>query len=749
MDPRRKSEIVAVILMASAAFLFLSILTFSPTDIQIYTSEPGASVSNLAGVFGSYVGFFFRFIAGAGSYVFPLVLFLWGVSRIIQHEPRKPIFKVTGAVTLTIGISTALSMIFDTTRQDVFDKGGLIGTVVSDFLLKYLGEGGSFLFVSTLVVLSALIATEFMLLPLLSRIVELFKRTGVFFRKISLAPAKSSNSSGGAARSSSSRYNSQIQDKLKQMRKQVEDVRRTSLVGKKNSNKPKRKKNSPKIIKSENKKNTRQKTRSRSSSPGSVSKMPSGGETHYTLPPLDILRQENTSSRTVKDSDLKKRSLLLEKTLLEFGVEANVVKINRGPVITMYELEPALGTKVNKITSLSDNISLAMKSANIRIVAPIPGKGTIGVEVPNQKKELVVLRSVLESDEYQQEDSPLKFGLGKDLSGNPIVVDLASMPHMLIAGATGSGKTVCINTVISILLFNASPKDLKLLLVDPKRVELMIFDGIPHLVCPIVTKAKNASLLLNWVVDEMDRRYKIFSKKGVRNIIAYKNNQNDEDENLPYMVLVVDELADLMMVGKQDVEESIMRIAQLSRAAGIHMILATQRPSVNVITGVIKANFPARISFKVASKVDSRTVLDANGAEKLLGKGDMLLMQPGDSSLLRGQCSLVDDGEIRRIVKHAKAQSSPNYNDEVIEKQKNKASSKNEERDDRYDEAVKLVLETGQASVSMVQRRLRVGYTRAARMIDSMEFDGIVGPYNGSKPREIIVESIEDVEGIE
>jgi len=316
----------------------------------------------------------------------------------------------------------------------------------------------------------------------------------------------------------------------------------------------------------------------------------------------------------------------------------------------------------------------------------------------------------------------------------------------LIAGATGSGKTVCINAIISSFLINNSPEELKFLMVDPKRVELMIFEGIPHLVSPIVTNPKKVAAALGWVVTEMERRYDIFAEKGVRNITLYKERAKADWEKLPYIVVIVDELADLMAVSQQDIEGAIMRLAQLSRAAGIHMILATQRPSVNVITGVIKANFPARISFKVAQKVDSRTVLDGNGAEKLLGRGDMLVMEPGRSNLVRGQCSLVEDSEIKNIVKFIKEQAGPRYIEEVVEKQENTAVGVEQEKDDLFNEAVKIVITTKQASVSMIQRRLRVGYTRAARMIDIMEAEGIVGPYNGSKPREILIEDIEELE---
>jgi S-DNA-T family DNA segregation ATPase FtsK/SpoIIIE len=491
------------------------------------------------------------------------------------------------------------------------------------------------------------------------------------------------------------------------------------------------------------------KTVSKTGKTAPVSAGNTGQKLEYKMPGVDIFQRGNRANNKEKEQVLKSNANILENTLLEFGVEANVVKINPGPVITMYELEPAMGTRLNKVTSLTDNISLALKSANIRILAPIPGKGTIGIEVPNHKSELVMLRDVIETGEYSDEPSPLRFALGKDVAGDPIVPDLASMPHLLIAGATGSGKTVCINAIISSYLYNASPDEVKFLMIDPKRVELMMYEGIPHLISPIVTNPKKAASSLNWVVTEMERRYEVLAGKGVRNIGRYKERMTDKDENLPYIVVIVDELADLMMVAQQDVEATIMRIAQLARAAGIHLILATQRPSVNVITGVIKANFPARISFKVASKVDSRTVLDANGAEKLLGKGDMLLMEPGETSLIRGQCCYVDDREIKDLVKFVKQQTGPQYIEAVVAKQEKKYNTAEQEVDELFDDALQLLLDTEQASVSMLQRKFRIGYTRAARIIDVMEEKGVVGPYNGSKPREILIESIDELKDYE
>jgi len=385
--------------------------------------------------------------------------------------------------------------------------------------------------------------------------------------------------------------------------------------------------------------------------------------------------------------------------------------------------------------ALSDDIALAMKAQSVRIIAPIPGKGRVGIEVPNTESNFVYLKEVLASSAYQNAESLLTLSLGKDISGTPMVADLDDMPHLLIAGTTGSGKTVCVNALILSLIFKASPNDLKFVMVDPKMVELMHFNGLPHLLCPVVTDAKKASSALKWVTNEMEERYRLLAKVGVRNIQSY----NEKQEKIPYIVVIIDEFADLMSVTPDQIENAVTRLAQLSRAVGIHLILATQRPSVNVITGVIKANLPARISFKVASKVDSRTVLDMNGADKLLGKGDMLFLRPGESKLIRIQGCLVSDREIKKVVGFIKEQSEPIYDEEILQIQQ-KSGHGSHDKDEFYDQAVKVIMESNQASVSILQRRMRLGYTRAARLIDAMEQDGLIGAFEGSKPRRILVD---------
>jgi S-DNA-T family DNA segregation ATPase FtsK/SpoIIIE len=449
---------------------------------------------------------------------------------------------------------------------------------------------------------------------------------------------------------------------------------------------------------------------------------------------LDILKvPPSLDYREVKE-DIEASIKNLEETLSDFGVETKVVSVQKGPVVTMYELQPQAGVKIHKISALADDIALAMKSSSVRVVAPIPGRGTVGIEVPNEKKHLVYLREILEEKIFGDAHSKLTLTIGKDVSGNPVVADLKEMPHLLIAGTTGSGKTVCVNTIITSILFKAKPDEVKFILIDPKMVELAPFAGIPHLLHPIIYESKKAFVVLNWAVEEMERRYHLLAQEGARNIDVY----NKGGKKMPFIVIIVDELADLMVVAKESIEVAIQRLAQLSRAVGIHLILATQRPSVDVITGVIKANFPARISFKVSSKVDSRTVLDVMGAEKLLGKGDLLFLKPGAPKLIRAQGSLIDDEDINNLTSFIRNQGGPVYEETIIESEKKTAL--NVQSDELLDEAVKTILQARQASASILQRRRRGGYTRAARLLDLMEQRGIVGPFCGSKAREILVD---------
>jgi S-DNA-T family DNA segregation ATPase FtsK/SpoIIIE len=513
-------------------------------------------------------------------------------------------------------------------------------------------------------------------------------------------------------------------------------------------------------------------------------------EGDFRTPPFNLLDQPPATERTLDREALTMNARLLEKKLKDYGIDGEVVEICPGPVITMYEFSPAPGIKISRIAGLSDDLTMALQAMSIRIVAPIPGKGVVGIEVPNRDRDMVFLREIFNCEHFSHSKMKLPLALGKDIAGLPVVTDLAKAPHLLVAGSTGSGKSVSINTMILSLLYTSTPKDVRMIMVDPKMLEFSMYEGIPHLLLPVVTDPKKASLALKWAVNEMEQRYKLLADKGVRNIESYNRKLaaeeedqsaahavseeeiieeleeiaegeeaieepipfvlNDADElehkHLPYIVVIVDELADLMMVAGRDVEEHIARLAQKARASGIHLILATQRPSVDVITGLIKANLPSRISFQVTSKVDSRTILDTNGAEALLGNGDMLYMPPGTSRLNRIHGAFVSDAEVQRVVDFLKKQGKPVYEKSILEMKDSDdkgGSGDEEEQDERWEDALRMVADTKQASISMIQRRLRIGYNRAARIVEMMEHEGMIAPSDGtSKPREIYMDVI-------
>lgn len=471
---------------------------------------------------------------------------------------------------------------------------------------------------------------------------------------------------------------------------------------------------------------------------------------HYEYPPIEILSKPNKKTLKGGAKALTDTATRLQKTLYSFGVSAKVENVSVGPAITRYELKPAEGVRVSKIANLADDIALNLAAETIRIEAPIPGKQAVGIEVPNQEKEAVHLREVLDSEEFKENKSKLTVALGKDVAGNIQLADIAKMPHVLIAGSTGSGKSVCINTIITSIIYNAKPSEVKFVMVDPKVVELSVYNGIPHLLIPVVTDPRKAAGALAWAVQEMDNRYNLFAEKGVRDLKGYNKaiEKDEEAGKLPQIVIIVDELADLMMVAKGDVEDAICRLAQKARAAGMHLVIATQRPSVDVITGLIKANVPSRIAFAVSSQVDSRTILDSIGAEKLLGKGDMLYFPSGAPKPSRVQGAFVTDEEVEKIVDFVKSNGTATYSEDILESIENSNKTDKEiaqeaAEDDDTDpflmEAIQTVVETGQASTSFIQRRFKVGYARAGRIIDQMEERGVISGYQGSKPREVLM----------
>ncbi|MDP2942295.1 MAG: DNA translocase FtsK, partial [Candidatus Omnitrophota bacterium] len=721
----RINEIWGVLLFAITILIFVSLISYDQNDLPWFTSQPNVYTKNYAGIVGAMVAAGLFSLIGFSAYVIPVLTATWSVGKFLGKVPQKFYFKLLGASFLFIALSAFLSMLGSPADVMKVHRGGLLGLFFSDFFVRYLGPIGAYIMVIVLGLLSILLATEFLIFPifmsLVNSIIGLF--SGVLKKKPALLkerelkrPERESPLKRG------------FEAVKAEVAKAQEQPRQAPVIDIK------------KVIKKEDGK----------PAPIKVVKRAVGD---YKLPDLNLLDSPPPLEERKITEDLNANARILEETLRDFGIDVKVTAVERGPVITRYELEPAPGVKVTRITSLSDDIALTMKAQSVRIEAPIPGKARVGVEVPNSSSALVYLKEILQTSEFQNSESKLTLALGKDIGGTPVIADLGEMPHILIAGTTGSGKTVCVNSIISSMLFNATPDEVRFLMVDPKMVELAMFNGLPHLLCPVVTDHKKVAGALNWVVNEMESRYKLFARLAVRNIEFFHekkakgdfNGQDDVPEVLPYIVVIIDELADLMLIAAQEVENAITRLSQLSRAVGIHIILATQRPSVDVVTGVIKANFPARISFKVASKVDSRTVLDMNGADKLLGKGDMLFLRPGDAKPTRAQACLVKDSEIERVINFIKGQRETDYDEEILKEQDKKIHGKTFEKDEMYEEAVRMVLETKQASVSMLQRRLGLGYTRAARLVDTMEADGIVGPYNGSKPRSILIDNMEAV----
>ena len=758
----RVNEILGVLFLLVGLFTLVSLLFFHPNDHAFYTSHPNHEFRNVTGISGVYLAHFLRITLGLSAFSIPVLFLFWASCFFLQKVPQKKWMEFVG-----IGISIlSISSLFSLLTHDSWKvtAGGLVGYFIAGNLEQSFGVIGGLIISACCLALSLILATDFLLYPLFERLLERSKEEiekvrALWPRWKNARSLKQSNS----FEPPSALLQRFVTPKVKKYTvpgdKKIGSPIVTELEDDEFKKEAVFKEALNRIVKvkkfKEAKKKSFEEHETQVNQKEGMS-IPQAKETlaDYRLPPLDLLKPASANQVPIED-DLQGTSRILEETLRDFGVEAQVIEIEQGPVITRYELLPAPGVKVNRITSLSDDLALALKATSIRFLTPIPGKAAMGIEIPNSTTTIVSLRELLESGEYRETSCDLPLLLGKDTSGKAIIADLTDMPHLLIAGTTGSGKTVCLNSVIAGLLFSKSPEDLKFVMVDPKMVELAIYKDIPHMLTPVVTDVRKASGTLNWLVAEMERRYQIFATCGTRNIQSFNNRKQkdlssggdggDFPKRLPYIVLVIDELADLMVVAQDKVETAITRLAQLSRAVGIHLVLATQRPSVDVITGVIKANFPARIAFKVASKVDSRTVLDMNGADKLLGKGDMLFLKPGEPKPTRGQATLITDEEISTAVQFIKEQHGPQYLTEIEAVSDGKSSVGNLEKDELYDEAVRVVLEMRQASVSVLQRKLRLGYGRAARIIDMMEQEGIVGPYQGSKPRDILIDRVEEV----
>ncbi|MFH2074714.1 MAG: DNA translocase FtsK 4TM domain-containing protein [Pseudomonadota bacterium] len=755
---KRTSEIAGVSCLALALFLLLALLSYHPLDPSLrksYSPWETTPIHNLIGTVGSYTADTLIWIFGIGILWLPVLLLVAALRYF-----RDPLFRIGAAAAAGLaGLVFATSSLFALLIGDIkiygisLSSGGLLGTFTARILDAYLRLAGSLIVLALVLIIALMVMFDFSVVRFAGRLV--------------------------AMASAASRMGKSFLDSCRERfgkKREAPAVSRQAAIP------------TP-IIEESRQETLKEKLKKAEQTRFDFASRVSG---KFQLPPLTLLDRVERKDTRIKRENLIANSRILEKKLSDFGVEGKVVEVKPGPVITTYELEPAPGVKINKITNLSDDLALALRAQSIRIIAPIPGKGTIGIEIPNQEREPVRLRNVLDNAAFRESPCRLPIVLGEDIVGAPVITDLIRMPHLLIAGTTGSGKSVSLNAMICSILFKTPPDEAKFLMIDPKRLELSGYEGIPHLLHPVVVDPKKAARVLRWAVEEMERRYRIISEVGVKSIEAYNEfrggrpdapeaaNPADDGktekeraaaaggevaptapgvkkgleggrekkeplpERLPYIVIIIDELADLMMVAQRNVEESLTRLAQMARAAGIHLILATQRPSVDVITGIIKANFPIRISFKVSSKVDSRTILDQLGAEKLLGSGDMLFIPPGSSALTRIHGAYVSDREIERIVDFVKKQGKPSYDESIAEYEPDTATENrpDEDFDEKYDEAVQLVTDLGQASISLVQRYMKIGYNRAARIIERMEAEGIVGPSDGAKPRKVLAQKL-------
>ena len=749
--PENKSrlhrEIWGVVIGLTALLVALSLVSYDVNDRSLNTPSGLVDAHNWGGFVGALLADLLLQGFGLASYLLPVFLGIAAAQMFRAGGGGLPVSKAAAYTILLLSVGVILSILIDT--ESARDAGGIVGGFLKESILVPLfGPLSAVLIACFTLLLSVMLLTQNSLVDIVGHT----RRKFVELRK-SLVPV--------------------ISSRLKEFKNKSEKRKGENTKKEKKDYVP-----PPILLKDEFKDEPAAKKSPIKPAPAPEQfKLPEVGE-GYKLPPLELLDPPDGERVKVDTETLQANSLILQKKLEDFGVEGEVVAVRPGPVITMYEFKPAPGVKVRRIVMLADDLAMALRAVSVRILAPIPGESVVGIEIPNPRREMVNLRELIESEAYRSTDSKLTLALGKDIGGTPFATDLAKMPHLLVAGATGTGKSVSINAMILSILYKSSPQDVKFIMVDPKMLELTIYEDIPHLLVPVVTDPKKAAAALFWAMDEMDRRYRLMRDKGARNIDNYNRTLERESgnkrapidltdpeltdepgafggslsadeplvhEKLPKIVIIIDELADLMMTVGRDIEEYITRLAQKARAAGIHLILATQRPSVDVITGLIKANFPSRISFQVTTRVDSRTILDSMGGEKLLGNGDLLFMPPGTARLIRVHGAFVSDHEVRRVMKFIKQQGRPSYRPEVLEakKEMDSATAADAEYDEMYDQAVAVVTDTQQASISMIQRRLRVGYNRAARMIEQMERDGVVGPADGAKPREVYARKIE------
>jgi DNA segregation ATPase FtsK/SpoIIIE, S-DNA-T family len=770
---RRLSEFIGVALFALALFLIVALATYSATDpVWFFNTGGDGPPTNFAGRVGAFMAELSYQLLGYSAYVIPVVFVVMGWHYFWCKAIDARYTKIIGAALLLGCVSSFLSLAFDARDAAAREirAGGYLGQWLAASLEEYLNRTGAIILILTLLFLAIILSTQFSFGRLFAALGEMGRdrwaaalgafhtwreqkrrdkqRQDVLKKHLDKAPSESKD-----AITAKAKKEPPVVKEPPPAPASAKPSRTAAVVGaaaaalKAASSRPTP---APPI-----------KRRAEVIQPVEASlplsepeKAPAERKKGaYTLPPLALLDAPRTE-RKIDERQLMEGARLLEEKCREFSVEGSVVQIHPGPVVTTYEFKPDAGVKYSKITGLADDLCLAMQAESV-LIDRIPGKSTVGIQIPNPNRDVISMRELLEADAYKRSASRLTLALGKTIHGEPFVSDLATMPHLLIAGSTGTGKSVSVNAMLSSILFRATPDDVRMIMVDPKRLELGMYEEIPHLLTPVVVDPKLAANALRWAVREMEERYKTLAAVGVRNIEQYNRNikamqaeskgpvvdeKGNEVKTLPFIVVLIDELADLMMVAGNEVEESICRLAQMARAVGIHLILATQRPSVDVITGLIKANLPARISFRVSSKIDSRTILDSNGAEQLLGKGDMLYLPPASSRHVRLHGPYISEQESARLASFLRKQGKPTYDTTITEDEKKAAAGDADfEKDDLYDEAARIVVSSGQASISYLQRRLRIGFSRAARLVDMMEMDGLVSGAAGGKAREVLV----------
>jgi len=761
------SEFVGVALFAASLIWIVSLASYEPTDpVWFFSTGSHAVPLNFAGRVGAFLAEVSFQLFGYASYLIPIVMVIVGWNYFWCRKVDAAATKITGATLLFGCVSAFLSLAFSTLEVagKPFRGGGYIGEFLAREFSEYLNRTGSLIVVVTLIVLSVILSTQFSFGRMMAVVIaatkdttnrtlaslrdwwetrrrEKERREVIARRAQKAAPDASKTKSKNAAAGRNDDQDAARDDDEEDVanERKVPAAVATAAARPVASRPPKVMVPAAATLPLTD------------AEPGAKGAAADRKKGEFTLPPLALL-DASKQERSIDERELMDRARLLEEKCREFAVEGNVVQIHPGPVVTTFEFKPDAGVKYSKITGLSDDLCLAMQAESV-LIDRIPGKSTVGIQIPNATREGISLRELLESEAYHKSISKLSIALGKTIHGEPYITDLATMPHLLIAGSTGAGKSVGMNVMITSILYRSTPDDVRMIMIDPKRLELGMYEDIPHLLTPVVVDPKQASNALRWAVREMEERYKTLAAVGVRNIEQFNRNaqvaidakemmpNGDAPKRLPFIVVVIDELADLMMVAGNEVEESIARLAQMARAVGIHLILATQRPSVDVITGLIKANMPSRISFRVQSKIDSRTILDSNGAEQLLGRGDMLFLPPASSRFLRVHGPYISEQESARLASFLKKQGKPTYDETITAEEKTAGPDGLDfEKDDLYDEAARIVVSSGQASISYLQRRLRIGFSRAARLVDMMEMEGLVSAAAGGKAREVLVD---------